>query len=132
MKNIIFISVSAAPSTIRKWRDIMKQVEKKSWSPVTIGLLEAGVTVLYITLIGVTLGNGNQIFGPVPTVFGPIIFLTLFIFSAIFCAGVMLGYPFYIFWEKKNLSLAAKIVVSSALWLLLFIILAVSFLVYLR
>lgn len=107
-------------------------VKKVNLSPAVIGLLEAGVTVLYIFLTGVTLGNGNQIFGPEPSVIGPIIFLALFIFSAMFCAGTILGYPFYVFWERKNFKLAAKIIASSALWLLLFIILTISLLVVFR
>lgn len=110
----------------------MEEVKRLKLSPVTIGILEATGFLVYASGVAWLMLNGNQIFGKTPNFIGPLLFLALFVFSAIFSAGIIMGYPFYIFWEKKDFKTAAKIVASSALCLLLFIILTISLLAYFR
>jgi hypothetical protein len=93
-------------------------VKKISLSPITIGILQtAGFLVAWLMM------NGNNLFGKTPNLIGPMLFLALFVFSAIFSAGILLGYPFYVFWEKKDFKTAFKIVASSTIFLFAFIIL---------
>lgn len=87
------------------------------FSPWVIGLLEATGFILYTILVGSIMINGNKWFGSMPNILGPMLFLSLFVVSGIISAA------FYLFWEKKNFRLAAKIVAISTFWLILFIIL---------
>lgn len=91
-------------------------------SPVVIGLLQASGFVTYAGLVGSLMTNGNKWFGPNPGILGPMLFLSLFVFSAIISALIILGYPFYLFWEKKDTKLAIKVVLFTAMWLLIFIV----------
>jgi hypothetical protein len=93
------------------------------FSPAFIGFLQTAGFLSYLALFAALIINGNNIFGPVnKTILGPMLTFSLFTFSAIICASVMLAYPFYIFWEKKDFKKAALIVANSVFWLLLFII----------
>lgn len=95
-------------------------------SPWVIGLLQATGFLLYTVLIGQIMIHGNQWFPQNQSIFGPMLFLSLFVVSGIICASLILGYPIYVFWEKKNFKLAARIVAFSTGWLLLFIIIILS------
>lgn len=112
----------------------MATVRKINLSPAIIGLVETTGLIAYIALVGSVMANGNQIFGNLNSAgfLGPMLFLAFFCFSAIFCVAIMGAYPFYIFWEKKDMRLAYKISLYSVLWLFLFIVFAFLALIYFR
>jgi len=109
-------------------------MKKFNLSPAIIGLAQATGLIAYIIIVGTIMANGNKWFGALNNagILGPVLFLTLFCFSAIVCAAIMGAYPFYVFWEKKNTNLALKIIFYSTLWLFIFIVLTISVLVYLH
>ncbi len=110
----------------------MKAMQKLGLSPEYLGILQALIFLIYIFGIARLMISGNRIFGPQPGILGPMLFLALFVFSAIFSAGIFLGYPFYLFWEKKDLSAAARIVTSSAISLFVFIVFSLVILTVFR
>jgi hypothetical protein len=81
-----------------------------------IGFLQATGIFVYCLLIGSIMTNGNQWFGPSPNLLGPTLFLLLFIFSAVFTCLLYLGYPFYLFWEKKQTKSALKLIIYTTIW----------------
>lgn len=103
-------------------------------SPAFIGFLQATGLVAYVALVATIMLNGNAWFGNMDHagILGPILFLSLFVFSAITSAAIMTAYPFYVFWERKDFKLAAKIVFASAAWLLLFILATILILLSIR
>lgn len=67
--------------------------------------------------------QGNNWFGPLTAPWGIVLFLVLFVVSALICAALVLAYPFLIFWEEKNTRKALKLVFYTTLWLLGFVLL---------
>lgn len=100
----------------------MKQIEKLSLA--TVSFLQSGLLALYIFLVASLMLNGNRWFGPMnqTPILGPVLFLTLFIFSAIISSSLVLGYPAYLYFVKKDLKSAIKVVVYTTLFLLIFLI----------
>jgi heme O synthase-like polyprenyltransferase len=88
-----------------------------------IAFLQALGLLLYCSLIGWFFFRANSFFGPVNTFLGPTVLLLIFIISAVICALIFLGYPFILFWEKKQTRSALHLVVCSSLWLALLIVL---------
>jgi hypothetical protein len=87
-----------------------------------IAFLQATGVVLYCGLIGFAVLNGNRWFGPTPPSFlNPLLFLTLFIFSAVLCSLIFLGYPFMLFWEHKKTREALRLVFYSSAWLFFYL-----------
>lgn len=103
-------------------------MKKLKLSTEFIGFLQTVGLVSYLTLFVSFMFNANKLFNLPQTPLAPVIFFSLFIFSAIICASVMLGYPFYVFWEKKDFKTAAKIVANSVVWLFIFILTSCIFL----
>lgn len=66
-----------------------------------LAFLQSTALVAYISLVASIMLNGNKIFGPQVTLFGPILFLLLFIVSAVISATLFLGRSGYLFWEKR-------------------------------
>jgi len=102
--------------------------------PWMVALKQSILLTFYIFLVGLIMSNGNKLFGPMDRVpiLAPLLMLSLFIFSAIISATLVLGYPFYIFWVKKNLDRAAKIIGFTVLWLFIFILIYLFTLIYLK
>ncbi|MFH1407580.1 MAG: hypothetical protein ABIG91_00880 [Patescibacteria group bacterium] len=96
---------------------------KKPLSLEFVGFLQALGLVFYCGLVSLLFWQGNNLFGNTPNYWGPVLFLIIFSFSALVCALVTLGYPFFIFWEEKKTKKALKLVSLTALWLLVFILL---------
>lgn len=88
-----------------------------------VGFLQAFALVVYCSLVGVLFWRGNELFGPSFTFLGPAVFLIIFVASAVISALLYLGYPFILFWEKKQTKNALKLVVYTTGWLLLFLVL---------
>ncbi len=86
-------------------------------------LFQAAGVAVYIFLIANIFLKGNEWFGPlVGNILGPILFLTLFVVSALITASLVLGYPIYLFWEKKKRKEAIKLVLMTTVWLSLFLL----------
>ena len=88
-----------------------------------IGFLQALGIMFYCSLVGVLFWQGNNLFGPPFTFLGPTLFLVLFIVSAVVCALLALGYPFILFWEKKQTKEAIRLVAYTTAWLFFFFLL---------
>jgi len=93
----------------------------------SISFLQALALSAYISLVSIIFWRGNQWFGPIKSILGPMLVLTLFVVSALICAIIVLGYPVYLFWEKKQRKSAIRIVIYTAFWLIgfFFLILAI-------
>jgi hypothetical protein len=101
----------------------MNFLKKKKFSLSFIAFLQALGLVAYCSLVGYFMWQGENIFGPPYYFLGPTMFLVLFVASALISALLILGYPFILFWEKKELIKALKLVVFTIGWLLLFVFL---------
>ncbi len=98
----------------------MKKLEKLGIE--TVSFLQSLGLAIYISAIGILMWNGNKWF-PVKGALGPIFVLTLFSVSILICGFLALGYPVYLFWEKKERIKAIRIVAFTTAWLILFLIL---------
>jgi len=88
-----------------------------------IGFLQSLGLFSYCSLVGLLFWKGNEWFGKVPNFWGPLLFLSLFVVSSLICALLALGYPIFLFWEKKKKAEALRLVGWTALWLVLFVLL---------
>lgn len=68
--------------------------------------------------------KGNTWFGQMNNYLGPVLVLSLLVVSVLICALIAAGYPFLIFWDKKNTKEALTLIAYTAGWLMLFVILA--------
>ena len=100
---------------------LIKCLDKKSVN--CVALSQAVTVTAYISLVGLLFWKGNVIFGKVPNFCGPIAFLILFVVSALITTLLVLGYPFIVFWDKKEPKKAIRVVLYTTLWLLLFLLL---------
>lgn len=102
---------------------LLEKCFKKKYSLCFISFLQALGLTLYCSLVGLIFWQGNKWFGTVPNFWGPLLFLILFVFSAVISALIVLGYPFILFWEKKQTKESLKLVLYTAFWLVFFILL---------
>ena len=93
------------------------------------GFYQALGVVTYCSLVGVLFWKGNQWFGKVPNYLGPLMFLVLFVVSALICALIVFYKPYLLFMEKNNKTDAVNLIVSTTGWLFLFLLL-IMLLVY--
>lgn len=98
----------------------------KKLSPPFVGLLQALGLSIYCALVGIIFWKGNSLFGSANQYTGPFVILSLLVVSALICALISLGYPFIVFWDKKNTKKALQMVFYTAGWLLLFVIITLS------
>jgi len=101
----------------------MDFLKKKNFSLSFVAFLQALGLVAYCSLVGYFMWYGEKIFGPPYYFLGPAMFLVLFVASALISALLILGYPFILFWEKKQTIKALKLVIYTITWLVLFILL---------
>lgn len=99
----------------------MDFLKKKKLSLSFIAFLQALGLVAYCSLVGYFIWQGENIFGPPYTFLGPAMFLVLFVASALISAFLILGYPFILFWEKKQTIKALKLVIYTIAWLFFFV-----------
>ena len=64
-------------------------------------LLSLGVTV-YVVLVAWVMQHGEQWFGQMSNLSGPVAFLMLFTISAAIVGGLVLGYPAYLFFNGQK------------------------------
>lgn len=86
-----------------------------------IGFLQALGLTAYCGMVGVVMWKGNTWFGQMNGYFGPVLILSILVVSVIICALITAGYPFLVFWNKKNTKEALSIVAYTAGWLLFFV-----------
>ncbi len=101
--------------------DIINTMTKYQPTPLFLSFLQATGLLIYCSLIGLIFWKGNNIFGPAPSLFGPVAFFLLFMVSAVICALLYLGYPFWLFWEKKQTKAALLQVAFTTFWCAVFL-----------
>ena len=100
----------------------------KRLSSPFIGFLQALGLTLYCSLVGIIMWQGNNWFGQMNNLLGPVLVLSLLVVSALICALIALGYPFLVFWDKKNTKGALMLIGYTIGWLVLFIALYMTLL----
>ena len=90
-------------------------------SAQTLGFVQAVGVTLYCSFVGVLFWKGNEIFDKPDRYVGPVMFLTLFIASALICALMVFYRPYQLFFDGKKKD-ALDAVVNSAAWLFIFFI----------
>lgn len=96
------------------------QIEKLPKS--MIGFLQALGLAFYCGLVGLFMLRAETWFGPMTAPFGMLLFLLLFIVSAIISASIVLGYPAWLFYKKK-VNMAIDIGIWTVFWLLAILLL---------
>ena len=107
------------------------QLFKKTpqYSLAFIGFIQAILLTSYCGFVATIMLNANRWFGKVTTPLGPILFLLLFITSALISVFIVFWYPFQLFWYKKQTENAVKLIMITTGWLVLFVILIIFLLV---
>jgi hypothetical protein len=84
--------------------------------------LEAAGLVAYVTLVAYFLSHAEKWFGTQGNdMIGGIVFILLFVASALISASIMLGYPAMLFLKGKGKT-ALKIILQSIGWLVIFLL----------
>lgn len=99
--------------------------KKEKYSLPFIAFFQALGLVVYCSLVGLIFWRGDKWFGPMATFLGPAFVLVLFVASALISALIVLGYPFILFWEKKQTAKALRLVIYTIAWLVFFIFLII-------
>lgn len=84
--------------------------------PNQLGFLQALGVTLYCSFVGVLFWKGNEFFGRPDQYVGPVMFLVLFIASAMICALIVFYQPYLLFFGGKKKD-AVDTVVNTAAWL---------------
>lgn len=97
-------------------------------NPKTIAFIQAVGLTVYVSLVAFFMQNAETWFGPQKDnkIFGTIVFLLIFVISALLSASIMLGYPALLFFRGKRKT-ALKIILMSVGWLALFLALIIIF-----
>src|SRR3989338_1124144 len=85
-----------------------------------IAFLQAAGLIGYCGLVALIFTHGNKWFGPMSW-WGPLLFLVLFVMSALISALVTLGYTVYLIWDKKQVREGLMLVTYTALCLMAFV-----------
>jgi len=93
----------------------------KKASLVFLVFLQAIGLVFYCALVGLIFWRGNQWFGPAHLYLGPTMVLILLVVSVLISGLLVLAYPAFLFWEKKQRLEAVKLVACTSAWLVFFI-----------
>ncbi len=93
-------------------------------SNLKIGFLEAAGLALYVSIFAIAVQNVGEWlrafnFRPQP-VLSTILFLMVFVTSALICGSIILGYPATLFFNGKKRE-AVEIVLWSIVWLIVFL-----------
>lgn len=100
-------------------------MRKKEFSLSFVAFLQALGLVIYCGLVGLLFWRGSVWFGTISNPLGSALFLVLFVASALISALLVLGYPFILFWEKKQTVEALKLVGYTTAWLIFFVFLII-------
>jgi len=102
---------------------------KEKTSLGLISFLQALGLALYCSLVALIFWKGNEWFGKMSDYWGPVLMLVLFTTSALISALLVLGYPLYLFWQKKQTQKAIRLVGYTAIWLVSFVLLGILLMV---
>lgn len=107
---------------------MLKRLDKST--PLFVSFLQSLALTGYIFLVANVMINGEKWFDELdkPLIFGPMLFISMFVFSAMVSATVVLGYPLYVFWIKKNVERAAAVLFGTGLFIALYIIIYLAIL----
>ena len=89
-----------------------------------LGILQALFITFYCSLVGLVMWKGNEIFGRVDSLIGPIAVLVMLSVSALICGLIVFYRPYKLFFANKKEE-AVNVVVSTAISL--FVILLILF-----
>src|SRR4030042_3813258 len=90
-----------------------------------ISFLQALGLAVYCGLVAIFFWKGNEWFGKMSNFWGPVLFLVIFTTSALVSGLLVLGYPFYLFWQKKQTQKAIRLVGYTTVWLVSFVLLGI-------
>jgi len=90
----------------------------------TIAFLQATGLAVYCSLVALLIWNGNTLFGKITDFRGPLLFLIIFVTSALISGILTLLYPFLL-WQKKESVKGVRVIVYTAFFLIFYAILAV-------
>lgn len=96
---------------------------KDKTSLCLISFLQALGLAFYCSLVAILFWKGNNLFGNDPNYWGPVLFLIIFTTSALISALLVLAYPVYLIWQKKQIAKAIRLIGYTAVWLLGFALL---------
>ena len=91
--------------------------------PIKFGIITAILEIIYIALlisIGTCVTSTFRQNFINDQLFGPMLFLTVFVFSAAITALLILGYPAYLLVVEKKMNQAIKTLATTLLTLILF------------
>lgn len=105
-------------------------LKKREKIPVlTASLMQAGVVIFYCSLVATIFAYGNLLFGRLPTYSAPFLLLLLFSTSALICGLSVFGYPLYIYLKNKALDESLKIILLTAFWLIIFVLIVLIWII---
>lgn len=80
---------------------------------------------MYISLVVLFMSNAQVWVGQIDhTPFGPVVFLSLFVTSALICSLIVFARPYRLFLQKRG-DEALELVLATVMWLALFLILMI-------
>jgi len=94
-------------------------------------VLNALGTLVYTAAVAWLMYNGNNLFGQITGFWGPLAILLLFVFSALTVGLLVLGRPIYLYLNGAK-SDAIKLLLYTAGWLFLIVVIIFALLVALR
>lgn len=104
----------------------MKKISLPLW-----GFINSLATIAYVVIVAYVLASGEKIFGKMDYILGPIVFLTLFIFSALVVGILVLGRPIYLFFENQK-SEGIKLLFITVGYLFVFMILSFALMMIIK
>ncbi len=94
-------------------------------SPSFVAFLQATAITVYCGLVGLLMWQGESLSGKVNNFLGPVLFLVLFVVSAVICSLIYFGFAFVTFWDKKDLRSSIKVVFYTTTWLVFYVFLVI-------
>lgn len=88
-----------------------------------IAFLQALGLMSYCSLIALVFWRGEQWFGRMPNFLGPFLMLTILTTSALICGLIVFGYPVKLYLKSKKFDQPLKLVLATAVWLVVFSVL---------
>ncbi|OGL59293.1 hypothetical protein A3H10_00510 [Candidatus Uhrbacteria bacterium RIFCSPLOWO2_12_FULL_46_10] len=85
-------------------------------SIITRSIINALGVIVYVLLVASIFTVGKDIFGPMPGLFGPFVFLLLFVLSAAIVGSLIFGKPAFLFLDGQKKE-ALTMFLYTILWL---------------
>ncbi|PIR12782.1 hypothetical protein COV49_04245 [Candidatus Falkowbacteria bacterium CG11_big_fil_rev_8_21_14_0_20_39_10] len=89
---------------------------------IQASFLQSVGVLAYVSLVAWIMTNGEKIFGQMKSIWGPVLFLLLFVFSALVTSLLVLGRPIWLYLqgEKKD---AVGLLFYTAGWMFFLLVL---------